>query len=250
MTGQTGAGSTGPTGATGPALYADVVTFGMGNLTLSNATTTVDGYTLVTGDIVLAIEQTDHLERGLWVASTTGAWSRAVTLASMADKLVTTSSKGTSYGNTLWYCNVTFNLGTPQYCYTYMIAKRKHKISTPYRWYYEAAPATTTKQPFYYIETDSTLRAIRWYRDDSTTVVGTTVFLLKLNGTTLYTLTLETAAASGSWATSWNGTSRSGLSDALYTDDYLSIEISTGNTTVKNFTIQLDIDQTVTLTDL
>lgn len=117
------------------------------------------------------------------------------------------------------------------------------KIRTPHRFYFEAAPVTTVKQPVYYIETASTLKNLRWFRDDATTVSGTTVFVLKKNGVTLYTLTIETAAASRTWSTSWNGTSRAGLSDALAAGDYIEITCSTGNTTMLNLTVQLDIEQ-------
>ena len=116
-------------------------------------------------------------------------------------------------------------------------------VRTPIRYYYEPAVQTTDKQPVAYIESASTLKNIRWFRDDTTTVSGTTVLLLKKNGTTLYTLTIETAAASRTWATSWNGTSRANLSDALVAGDYLELVVSTGNTTMLGLAVQLDVEQ-------
>jgi hypothetical protein len=118
-------------------------------------------------------------------------------------------------------------------------------VRTPLRWYWEPALTTSDKQPIYYIEAPGTLKNIRWYRDDATSVSGTTVLLLKKNGSTLYTLTIETAAAQGTWSTTWNGTSRAGLTDALVAGDRLEMTVSTGNTTMKNLTVQLDIEQAV-----
>lgn len=117
-------------------------------------------------------------------------------------------------------------------------------IRTPYRFYW-LVPNTSDKQPVMYIERASTLKNIRWFRDDATTVSGTTVLLLKKNGTTLYTLTLASGASTRTWSTDWNGTSRAGLSDALAAGDYIEMTVSTGNTTVKNFLVQLDIEQAI-----
>ncbi len=47
------------------------------NITLTNATTTVDGVTLTNGDLVLVKNQTTGTENGIYVANTSGTWSRS-----------------------------------------------------------------------------------------------------------------------------------------------------------------------------
>ena len=51
----------------------------MGNVVnLDNTTTTADGITLVDGDRILLEEQTNTAENGIYVYSSSGAWSRAL----------------------------------------------------------------------------------------------------------------------------------------------------------------------------
>jgi hypothetical protein len=52
------------------------------NITLDNTTTTVDGVTLANGDLILVKNQTTGTENGVYVVSTSGAWSRSSILPS------------------------------------------------------------------------------------------------------------------------------------------------------------------------
>jgi len=55
------------------------------NIVLDNTTTTVDGKTVANGDrIFVGMNQTNGAERGVWVASTSGAWTRATDFDSAA----------------------------------------------------------------------------------------------------------------------------------------------------------------------
>ena len=47
------------------------------NITLSNVTTTVDGVTLTNGDLILVKNQTTGIQNGVYVVSTSGAWTRS-----------------------------------------------------------------------------------------------------------------------------------------------------------------------------
>jgi hypothetical protein len=47
------------------------------NITLSNVTTTVDGVTLTNGDLILVKNQTSGIQNGVYVVSTSGAWTRS-----------------------------------------------------------------------------------------------------------------------------------------------------------------------------
>ena len=47
-----------------------------GNITQTNATTTVDSTTLVNGWKVLCTSQTDSTQNGVWIVNTSGAWTR------------------------------------------------------------------------------------------------------------------------------------------------------------------------------
>jgi hypothetical protein len=47
------------------------------DITLSNVTTTVDGVTLTNGDLILVKNQTTGIQNGVYVVSTSGAWTRS-----------------------------------------------------------------------------------------------------------------------------------------------------------------------------
>jgi len=47
------------------------------NITLSNSTTSLDGQTIVDGDRILVKDQTSAADNGIYVASTSGSWSRS-----------------------------------------------------------------------------------------------------------------------------------------------------------------------------
>jgi len=116
-------------------------------------------------------------------------------------------------------------------------------IAVPIRFYYEAWVDVVDKQPLYRVQKASIITAIRWYRNDSTTVSGSTIFYLKKNGTTIATygtLTIATAAAATTWTDFYTG-----LSLALAAGDYLELSVATGNTTMMGLTIQVDITQAV-----
>jgi hypothetical protein len=49
-----------------------------GNIALDQTTTTVDGLSVTDGDRVLVKDQSDPIQNGIYVVSTTGPWSRAV----------------------------------------------------------------------------------------------------------------------------------------------------------------------------
>ena len=51
------------------------------NITLTHATTVVDGVTLANGDIILVKNQTTGTQNGVYVVSTSGAWARSSVMA-------------------------------------------------------------------------------------------------------------------------------------------------------------------------
>ncbi len=74
------------------------------NLSLTGAAT-IDGSAVVTGDRVLAVKQTAGAENGIWIASTTGAWTRA---ADWATGVVTAGVQvsvtvGTAWAGSTWF---------------------------------------------------------------------------------------------------------------------------------------------------
>jgi hypothetical protein len=80
------------------------------DITLGNATTEVDGITLEDGDRVLVKNQTDTARNGIWVASTTGAWTRAIdanTSAEVTAGLFTFVEEGDVNANTGWVLTTT-----------------------------------------------------------------------------------------------------------------------------------------------
>lgn len=85
------------------------------NITLSGAAT-IDGITLVSGDRVLVKDQTTASENGIYIASTTGAWSRAAdadSISELAGAIVNVDS-GTANGGRLFETDLrsTDTLGT------------------------------------------------------------------------------------------------------------------------------------------
>ena len=81
-----------------------------GNITLSGAQT-IDGVSVSDGDRVLVKDQTDPTQNGVYVASSSGAWTRASDAASNqqmpAGVLVPVANGGTTNGTTLWMMNAT-----------------------------------------------------------------------------------------------------------------------------------------------
>lgn len=79
------------------------------NITLDNTTTTVDGVTIANGDLVLVKNQTTGTQNGLYVASTTGAWSRSPLLPVGANAFQTTYyvTSGTVNAKTNFECVIT-----------------------------------------------------------------------------------------------------------------------------------------------
>ncbi len=79
------------------------------NISLDNTTTTVDGVTLANGDLVLVKNQTTGTQNGIYVASTTGAWSRSSLLPSgiSAYKKTFYVTSGTVNQNLNFTCPVT-----------------------------------------------------------------------------------------------------------------------------------------------
>ena len=55
------------------------------NITLTNATTIVDGITLTNNDLILVKNQTTGTQNGIYVVSTTGAWVRSTILGTGVD---------------------------------------------------------------------------------------------------------------------------------------------------------------------
>ena len=77
------------------------------NITTSNVTTIIDGYTLLNGDRVLLIGQTTSSENGIWIVNTSGAWTFGDTdyvIGNLPRGYVTYVLNGTSYHDTIWKC--------------------------------------------------------------------------------------------------------------------------------------------------
>lgn len=92
-----------------------VVAVSDSNGTLSSAFAngqTVDGITLSTNDYVLLTGQTDSSENGPWIVQASGAPNRPdwFTGTINASGLMITSSGGTSYSNTVFYCSTAANI--------------------------------------------------------------------------------------------------------------------------------------------
>ena len=71
-----------------------------GNIELNNTTTTIDDYTIQDGDRILVKNQTDSTENGIYTASTSGNWIRALDITKFADLIgrVMYVSEGTQRG--------------------------------------------------------------------------------------------------------------------------------------------------------
>ena len=75
------------------------------DISLTNTTTTVDGVTLTDGDRILVKDQTDASENGIYVVSTSGAWSRSTDADSSAEVtagLFTFVSEGDANADSGW----------------------------------------------------------------------------------------------------------------------------------------------------
>ncbi len=75
------------------------------DISLSNTTTTVDGVTLSDGDRILVKDQNDASENGIYVVSTSGAWSRSTDADSNAEVtagLFTFVAEGDVNGDSGW----------------------------------------------------------------------------------------------------------------------------------------------------
>ena len=82
-------------------------TAAVGNIALNNTTTTVDGVTLSNGDRVLVKNQTAGAENGIYVASTSGNWSRAADADdsdSFTAGLFVFVEEGTTNEDSGWVC--------------------------------------------------------------------------------------------------------------------------------------------------
>ena len=106
---------------TGLTIKASVVAATTQNIALDQTTTTVDGVSLTDGDRVLVKSQTDLTENGIYVASTSGAWSRAVDADNtnpsneVVGGMFTFVTGGTNYADSGWVLSSvsgTANLGT------------------------------------------------------------------------------------------------------------------------------------------
>ena len=97
-------------------------------------------------------------------------------------------------------------------------------------------------QPVFRVESASTLKAIRWFRNATATVTGTTTIAIykNSNGTALYTVTIPNNAASKTWVDAF-----SGLNVALAAGDYLEAVVTAGNATLDRLTLQLDVEQAI-----
>ena len=87
------------------------------DISLDNTTTSLDGITLADGDRVLVKDQTAGAENGIYVASTSGAWSRATDADSdveVTPGMFTFVEEGNTYADTGWVLSTdaTITLGT------------------------------------------------------------------------------------------------------------------------------------------
>ena len=75
-----------------------------GNVTPLSGNATIDGFAVVTGDIILLKNQATGIENGTYVANTAGAWSRTSDLAAgtTINKIMIFVQKGNTQGNTFW----------------------------------------------------------------------------------------------------------------------------------------------------
>jgi hypothetical protein len=71
---------------------------------LSTSTTTVDGYTLANGDLVLLTAQSTASQNGMWSVPSSGAWTRPTEFATgtVIKGRTVLVMKGTVYANTQW----------------------------------------------------------------------------------------------------------------------------------------------------
>jgi hypothetical protein len=71
---------------------------------LSTSTTTVDGYTLANGDLVLLTAQSTASQNGMWSVPSTGAWTRPTEFATgtVIKGRTVLVMEGTVYANTQW----------------------------------------------------------------------------------------------------------------------------------------------------
>lgn len=106
---------------TGLTIKASVVAATTGNIALDQTTTTVDGVSLTDGDRVLVKSQTDQTTNGIYVVSTSGAWSRAADAdnvnptTEVVGGMFTFVTGGTLYADSGWVLSSvsgTANLGT------------------------------------------------------------------------------------------------------------------------------------------
>lgn len=97
-------GTTGNTGAAGQDnVFIVRASDPTANLVLSN-TQTIDGVSLVAGDRVLAKNQTNAQDNGIWVVVSGGAWTRATDADSSAEiaAAMVRVQEGTQHGGTRW----------------------------------------------------------------------------------------------------------------------------------------------------
>lgn len=106
---------------TGLTIKASVVAASTADITLNNSTTSLDGVSLSDGDRVLVKSQTDQTENGIYIVSTSGAWSRAADADNLnpttevVGGMFTFVTGGTAYADSGWVLSSvsgTANLGT------------------------------------------------------------------------------------------------------------------------------------------
>lgn len=76
------------------------------NIVLDNTTVSLDGININDGDVILVKDQTNPAENGIYIASTSGAWTRSVDMDTWDEVPGAFSfvEEGTVYGNTGWVC--------------------------------------------------------------------------------------------------------------------------------------------------
>lgn len=102
-------------------------------------------------------------------------------------------------------------------------------------YYYESSLSTSDKQPVWRVPLPGVIKAVYYYRDNTSAPTVSGTILIKKNGTTIYTVTIGTSDSNQTWISS------STTPTTIAAGDKIEAICSATGTGVSNITVQVDV---------